>query len=85
MKYYKSDENFYIVADKATIKGIYKAISRHSECISPIHCSFPIFSEHKAIYALCIDDNGWMSVVNSDTMLAIIIDGDAKEVKQIVV
>lgn len=77
--------SFYYVGHTSDIKALYKAIRRASEkgntCMYPLFCDFPIFSSNKEIYALCVDtENYWnVTVLNSDTMLSMIIDGVAKE------
>lgn len=73
----------YYVGETANIKSLYKSICRNKATnLRPMFCGFPKFSENKSIYALCIDDKGYVTIINSDTMLAILIDPelDVKEV-----
>lgn len=72
----------YIVGATSDIKAIYKSIARNYNTeITPYYNGSPIFAANKQIYAICITENSWMTVINSDTMLAILMDGGLKEVK----
>lgn len=70
------DDSVYYVGSKEDIKAMYKSIARNRNTdIKPYFCDFPKFSDSRNIYALCIDKNNWMTVVNSDTMLLFIVKG----------
>ena len=74
--------DLYIVGATADIKAIYKSIARnHNTEIIPYYNESPIFSSNKQMYAVCIFAESNMIVINSDTMLAILMDGELKEVK----
>ena len=74
--------NLYIVGATSDIKAIYKSIAHNKNTeITPYYNGSPIFAGNKQIYAICIDADNWMTVINSDTMLAILMDGGLKEVK----
>lgn len=84
-KYYTSEEvckesgfdSTYYIGATADIKAMYKSIARKRNCgIYPRYCGSPKFSEMKSIYALCIDVNGQMTVINSDTFLAMVLAGE---------
>lgn len=85
-KYYLISEHgsveSYYVGETADIKAMYKSILRNrTSNLRPMFCDFPKFSDNKSIYALCIDEfAGWVSIVNSDTMLAMIISNEVYEV-----
>lgn len=76
----------YYVGKTSDIKALYKAIRRASNkgntCMYPMFCDFPVFSPNKEIYALCVDtEEGWaVNVLNSDTMLALIVGGFVREI-----
>lgn len=78
--------SFYYVGKTADIKALYKAICRASRkgntYMFPLFCDFPVFNPNKEIYALCVDtEDGWsVTVLNSDTMLALIVGGFVKEI-----
>ena len=78
--------SLYYVGHTADIKTLYKAIRRASNkgntCMYPMFCDLPALSLNKEVYALCVDtENGWsVTILNSDTMLALIVDGVVKEV-----
>ena len=78
--------SLYYVGHTADIKTLYKVIRRASNkgntCMYPMFCDLPAFSLNKEVYALCVDtENGWsVTILNSDTMLALIVDGVVKEV-----
>lgn len=84
-RYSDKENNLYIVGSTDEIKATYKAICRHNtwDCwqthIEPEFLDFPEFSEGKKIYGLCIDENFKMTVVNSDTLLDLIIKDEIKE------
>lgn len=85
-KFEDAENNLYIVGATDDIKATYKAICRHNtwDCwatrIEPKFLEFPTFSDNKLVYALCIDEDYEMTVVNSDTLLSLIIDGVIKGV-----
>ena len=84
MKKFINPENgdLYIVGATADIKAIYKSIARNYNTeITPYYNERPIFSSNKQMYAVCIFAEFNMTVINSDTMLAILMDGGLKEVK----
>lgn len=76
----------YYVGHTSDIKALYKAICRASRkgntFMYPFFCDFPVFSPNKEIYALCVDTgNDWnVTIINSDTMLSMIVDGFVKEI-----
>lgn len=78
--------SFYYVGATSDIKTLYKAICRASRkgntYMFPLFCDFPAFSPNKEIYALCVDtENDWnVTVINSDTMLSLIVDGVVREI-----
>ena len=78
--------SFFYVGKTADIKALYKAIRRASNkgntCMYPMFCGFPVFSPNKEVYTLCIDtENDWaVTVLNSDTMLSLIVYGFVKEI-----
>lgn len=72
-----TEDSMYYVGSTANIKAMYKSIARNRNTeISPMFCEAPKFSESRQVYALCIDKDNWMTVVNSDTMLSLILAGD---------
>ena len=75
----ETDELYYVGAT-SDIKAIYKSI-RRNKCtnLCPMFCESPKFSELKTTYALCISDN-YITIINSDTMLSMIIDELVEEV-----
>ena len=84
--YYSTDllgktVEFYVGAT-ADIKALYKSIRRNKATrLYPMFCDSPKFSDNKMVYALCVNyDTGYIFVVNSDTMLSMIVDGIVKEV-----
>lgn len=65
----------YYVGKTADIKAMYKSIARNkSTDMCPLFCDFPKFSEYRQVYALCIDENNYITIINSDTMLAILLE-----------
>ena len=74
----------YYVGHTADIKTLYKVIRRASYKGStnywPYDMSTPKFSDYKSVYALCVEGDGSVHILNSDTMLALIVDGVVKEV-----
>lgn len=72
----------YYVGATSNIKALYKSIRRNRHTnLCQKYCDTPKFSESKSMYALCIDELGFVTVINSDTMLSMIIDGLVQEVK----
>lgn len=65
----------YYVGATSDIKALYGAIRRNKATwLQPAFLNSPVFSEHKHVYALCIDENNYVKVLNSDTMLEILLD-----------
>nr|DAH16048.1 MAG TPA: hypothetical protein [Caudoviricetes sp.] len=59
------------------IKALYKTLLRHEEkhkC-RPYDSDFPEFNPLK-LYGLAIEDDGFMSVIDADTILHLILDDD---------
>ena len=85
-KKYKNEERVYYVGKTADIKAVYKSICKHSNesGIMPLFQGSPKFNPEKSVYALCIEytdyNSYYVTIVNSDTMLAIICDGEVEEV-----
>lgn len=77
-KYYgvNEKEEYYVGATE-DIKAMYKSIARNeSSGIIPLFCENAKFSISRQVYALCISDSGFVYVVDSDTMLSLILSGD---------
>ena len=76
--------SFYYVGKTSDIKTLYKAICRASYKGNtnywPYNVDTPKFSPYKSVYALCVEGDGSVHILNSDTMLALIVDGVVKEV-----
>lgn len=76
--------SFYFVGATSDIKTLYKAIRRASYKGSTNYWHYdmdtPKFSSYKSVYALCIDSDGSFHILNSDTMLALIVGGVVTEV-----
>lgn len=72
----------FFVGEKADIKTLFKAFRR---TYRKGNTNFwpgakPKFSPEKSVYALCITSDGGVSVLDSDTMLALMLDCVVKEV-----
>lgn len=68
------DNSDLYVGETKEIKAMYKSIVRSKNTdIRPLYADAPIFSENKQFYGLLIDHDNWMTVVNSDTVLAILL------------
>lgn len=78
---------YYIVGSTAGIKAVYKSICRSFGHDMLTHCARAKFSDTKTMYALAFSPdvygNYYMSVVNSDTMLNIIVSDNVAEIPQI--
>lgn len=76
--------SFYYVGATSDIKTLYKAIRRASYKGStnywPYDVNSPKFSPYKSVYALCVEGDGSVHVINSDTMLSLIVDGVVREI-----
>lgn len=76
--------SFYYVGATSDIKTIYKAIRRASYKGNtnywPYDVNSPKFSPYKSVYALCVEGDGSVHVINSDTMLSLIVDGVVREI-----
>ena len=76
--------SFYFVGKTSDIKTLYKAICRASYKGNtnywPYNMYTPKFSPYKSVYTLCVEGDGSVHILNSDTMLALIVDGVVKEV-----
>ena len=78
-KYYDIETNeIYYVGATSDIKAWYKSMRRNGS-LCPLFGEDPKFSEEKSVYALCINDDGYFTVVNSDTMLYLIINNLVEE------
>ena len=83
-KYYSVDTETgaisdYYVGHTADIKTLYKSIRRASYKGStnywPYDMNTPKFSLYKSVYALCVESDGSVHILNSDTMLSLIVGG----------
>ena len=85
MKVYSANDftSAYYVGTTTEIKTLYKSIIKSSakgNCnLCPGFCDFPRFSPSREIYALSIDCDGYVTVLNSDTMLSLIVSGYVRE------
>lgn len=66
----------YICGATADIKAIYKSIARQGGFYFPRYTEMPKFSESKQVYAICLEDDGQITIINSDTMLAMVLAGE---------
>ena len=65
----------YFVAHKDDIKAIYKSIRRNEMTnLCPLFCDFPIFSEYKEVYVLCIEDGYFFTVMNCDNFMRLMLN-----------
>ena len=83
MKKFISPENgnLYIVGATSDIKAIYKSIARNCNTeIAPYYNGSPIFRNDRWCYAICITEDNWMTVINSDTFLAFLMEGKIKKI-----
>ena len=78
------DVSFYYVGHTADIKTLFKAIRRASYKGNTNYWFYdedaPKFSLWKAVYALCVEGDNGVHVLNSDTMLSLIVDGVVREI-----
>lgn len=85
-KYFREDfPSVFYVGKTEEIKRIYRsirnAILRENTDMMLLFPGMPVFNPNKATYAISIELNRFVSVVNSDTMLSLIVSGDVQEVK----
>ena len=66
--------NLY-VGSTEEIKAIYKSIVRagNKTDVYPLFTDSPIFSENKTVYGLEIEQDNSMTILNSDTVLSILL------------
>ena len=80
------DQDHYVVGETSEIRQIYKSITRaNRECksdIAPYYSDFPIFSGMKSVYGLKISDDGFLTVLSSDTIMDLIVGGYIVPVKE---
>lgn len=68
------DGSVLYVGETSQIKAMYKSIARNKDTeIRPLYSDEPQFSETKQMYGLNIEEDKWMTVVNSDTVLHILM------------
>lgn len=76
--------SFYFVGATSDVKTLYKAIRRASYKGStnywPYDVNSPKFSLYKSVYAICVDSDRSFHILNSDTMLSLIVDGVVREI-----
>ena len=84
-KYIDIDEKIYVVGETADIKAIFGSIARAKETnLVPLYSEHPKFST-KQIYAICIDSiENWFYIVDSDTIMSMIIYNELAEYKGII-
>ena len=83
-KYYDNEyANVYYVGETTEVKALYKSIcragQRGSTGIFPLYEDFPIFSEGRSVYGLCVTYDNTFVIINSDTILSLILKGDVSE------
>ena len=88
-KYLVDNREEMYVGDVGEISALYKSIRRAAEKgkteISPMFCEFPRFNPDR-LYGLSISNGEfslypWMCIISSDSVLRLIVNGSAKEVK----
>lgn len=76
-------ESLYYVSTTAEIKAvfnsIYRGIMKSNTDLMMLFSEKPIFNAQKQVYAICVNDNRYVYIINSDTMLSLIVSGDVKE------
>lgn len=87
--FYKCDQEtgeityeYYVMGTqdaKVTYKAIVRAWNKENTLLSPLFCDFPVLNPAKEIYAICVDCAGYVTIVNSDTMLSMIVNNVVSE------
>ena len=85
-KYYSSElatelsgeYSVYYVGRTEDIKELWKTIVENGS-ITPMFCAPPVFSEKKEYYCMEIPENGYASIINSDTFLGMLLEGYVEE------
>lgn len=91
-KYYKNKydeyESIYIyyVGRTDEIKAVYnsmlRAYGKEVSDLCPMFCDRPQFSAWNSVYAICVNvEEKYFQIVNSDTIMLMIIEGSIEEVK----
>lgn len=77
-KYYNENSDSVVYAgETADIKAMYKSIVRNKNTdLMPLFSGSPRFSDSKRVYGLNIDESGHITIINSDCLAAMILDGD---------
>lgn len=74
---YDIDTDTYYIGKTSDIKAMYKSIVRNrTSNLSRMFLTTPKFSDSKDMYALCINNENYVTIVNSDTMLSILMDNN---------
>lgn len=77
-----TEENMiYYIGNTDEISAMYKSMSRAAykggrTDLYPRFADPPKFAEWRRVYALCIDENGYFTIVNSDLMLSLLLSCD---------
>lgn len=84
-KYFREDlPSVFYVGKTEEIKRIYRsirnAILRENTDMMLVFPGIPAYNPNKEVYAICIELNRFVYIVNSDTMLSLIVSGDVKEI-----
>lgn len=69
----------YFVGERDEIKAIYKSIARHGENVGPLYSGNPLFSPYKYVYCICIDVDGWVTIITSDAFALMLVNGEIEE------
>ena len=64
----------YYVGRTEDIKNLWQTMV-NSEEVTPMFCEPPVFSERKEYYCIEIPENGYASIINSDTFLGMLLEG----------
>ena len=61
---------------KALYKSFTRALNKYKTDVYPLFCNFPTFSENKKIYGLTINSENQMVVVNSESVMEMLIENN---------
>lgn len=74
VKEFNTVDGQLFIGETKEIEAMFNSIVKNRNTdIRPLYAEKPIFSENKQFYGLLVDHDNWMTVVNSDTVLAILL------------
>ena len=76
------ENSTYYVGRTEDIKNLWETVVNKNKDAKPLFCTPPVFSEEKHYYCMEVDNDGYATIINSDTFLMLLLEGWVEQAEQ---